>query len=382
MQLHEKFGAILEELSSHFVEREEVLRGLIIATLADANMLLLGPPGTAKSESVVSWIYHIQGARSFEWLLNKFSTPEEILGPYSVKLLGEEDRYSRITVNKLPEADIAFVDEIFKCNSGLLNTMLPILNERKFYNDGKPNKLNLLSVVGASNEIPDSEDGLEALYDRFLLKYMVRPIQEDSNFEAMLMNGEYKPEVIITFKEIEKSRESVKKVQINKGMAGILIKLRRSLQAHGIFPTDRTYNTCLKLLKAEAFLAGRDSVEEQDFDVLRHVLWSDPKDEKPVWTIILNQISPEKSRILSIYEEAKELADGALGENDARKRSEKGIEAATKLKDLKTQISEGIEKMRAQKKDIREVAEVENRVNDMLAKIFKECMKLNKPITT
>jgi MoxR-like ATPase len=162
MKLYEKFQKVEEELNSYFVEREEILHGLALAILSESNILLLGPPGIAKSLAVRAWRSHIEGAKYFEWLLTKFSTPEEVFGPLSLRAL-EEDRYSRITANKLPEAHFAFLDEIFKCNSGLLNSLLPVLNERIFHNDGKAHKLPLLCVISASNEIPDSEDGLDAL---------------------------------------------------------------------------------------------------------------------------------------------------------------------------------------------------------------------------
>jgi len=157
LKLHEKFEAIEGELNKFFVEREEVIHGLTLAILSEVNILLLGPPGTAKSMSVKCWKDHLKMDKDklqyFEWLLTKFSTPEEIFGPFSIKALSEEDRYSRITTNKLPESPIAFLDEIFKCNSGLLNSLLPVLNERIFYNDGVAHKIPLLTVVAASNEI-------------------------------------------------------------------------------------------------------------------------------------------------------------------------------------------------------------------------------------
>ena len=371
MQLHEKFRKIEDELNDYFVEREEVLHGLTLAMLSENNILLLGPPGIAKSLAVREWRNHIEGANYFEWLLTKFSTPEEVFGPLSLKAL-EEDRYSRITFNKMPEAHFAFLDEIFKCNSGLLNSLLPVLNERKFHNDGVAHTIPLLTTVGASNEIPDSEDGLEALFDRFLLKFMVKPIQEESNFKKMITSKIPNPQLVLSLEEIDQARAMVKEVEINEGMADVLIKLRRKMSHQGIFPTDRTYNTATRILRAEAFLNGRDTIAEDDFDVLRHVLWTDPKDEKAVWSIILDQISPEKGKIITLFENAQEVANATLNEKNTKKRVEKGIDTAAKLKDIKKKISQHIQAMEKKKKDVREVRKYDQQVNELLARVFTE----------
>lgn len=371
MQLHEKFEAVEEELNSYFVEREEVIHGLALAMLSENNILLLGPPGIAKSMAVRAWRSHITEANYFEWLLTKFSTPEEVFGPLSLKAL-EEDRYSRITYNKIPEAQFAFLDEIFKCNSGLLNSLLPVLNERVFHNDGVAHEIPLLTVVGASNEIPDAEDGLEALYDRFLLKFMVKPIQEESNFKQMITSNIDHPNTMISLAEIDQAREMVQEVEINEGMADVLIKLRRKMTHQGIFPTDRTYNTAMNILKAEAFLKGRDHLAEDDFDVLRHVLWTDPGDERTVWSIILDQISPEKGKIITLFEAAKDVAEQTLNEKNNQKRTEKGIDTAAKLKEIKKKIGKHIAAMEKKKKDTREVKKYDQQVNDLLSRVFIE----------
>lgn len=380
MQLHEKFIKIEDELNEFFVEREEVIHGLALAMLSENNILLLGPPGIAKSMTVRAWQSHIETgeggehAQYFDWLLTKFSTPEEIFGPFSIRALSEEDRYSRITTNKLPEAHLAFLDEIFKCNSGLLNSLLPVLNERVYHNDGVVHKIPLLTVVGASNEIPDTEDGLEALYDRFLIKFMVKPIQEQSNFKKMIRS---KPPIVsttITLTEIHKAIDVVNSVEINEGMADVLVKLRGVLAGKGIFPTDRTYNTCTRILKAEAFLCGRKELIEDDFDVLRHVLWTDPKDERPVWSIILEQISPEKGKIVTMYEEALEIANKTLQEKNQKKRVEKGIETASKLKEVSKNVGKLIIQMEKKNKDTVDAKKYEAKITNLLTQVFTEAV--------
>ena len=126
----------------------------------------------------------IEGANYFQWLLTKFSTPEEIFGAVSLKGL-EQDDYRRVTTHKLPEAHIAFLDEIFKANSSILNALLTIINERLFHNGRERIAVPLITLFGASNELPDEEE-LTALYDRFMLRFMADYISEEFRFLKML----------------------------------------------------------------------------------------------------------------------------------------------------------------------------------------------------
>ena len=201
---------------------------------------------------------------------------------------------------------------------------------------------------------------------------MVKPIQEESNFKQMLSSDEPKPALKISLAEINKARVKTQKVEINEGMNDLLIKLRRKFAHQGIFPTDRTYNTCTRILKAEAFFNGRNAVNEDDFDVLRHVLWTDPKDERPVWSIILDQISPEKGKILTLFEEALETANATLKEKDDKKKVEKGIDTATKLKEVRKKILKLIGEMEKKKKDTTEAIVIEQKVNELLSRVFTE----------
>src|SRR6266508_697306 len=168
-----------KELSTRFPERREVIDGALCAVLAGEHVLLLGPPGTAKS-ALVRAIAQAFGGTYFERLLTKFSTPEELFGPISLAAL-EKDRYSRVVTGKLPEAHFAFADEVFKANSAILNSLLTAMNERLFHNDGAPTQMPLVALFGASNELPDGKE-LEALFDRFLLRFDVQYLLRPSSF--------------------------------------------------------------------------------------------------------------------------------------------------------------------------------------------------------
>src|SRR5712692_6341422 len=191
---------IREELNQNFQERAELIDGALCALLSGSHVLIIGPPGTAKSMLADELCQRIEGANYFQWLLTKFSTPEEIFGAVSLKAL-EADDYRRVTANKLPEAHIAFLDEVFKASSSILNAILTIINERLFHNGRQVGPVPLLTLFGASNELPE-DDELLALYDRFLLRFVVAYIGEEFHFLKMLQAKEPAERTTIALDEL------------------------------------------------------------------------------------------------------------------------------------------------------------------------------------
>ena len=156
MTAQEKLKKIREELKQMFLERAELIDGALAALLSSHHLLIIGPPGTAKSMLADELCRRIEGASYFQWLLTRFTTPEEIFGAVSLKAL-EQDDYRRVTSHKLPEAQIAFLDEIFKSNSSILNAILTLINERLFHDGKAITRVPLLTLFGASNELPEEE---------------------------------------------------------------------------------------------------------------------------------------------------------------------------------------------------------------------------------
>src|SRR3972149_786281 len=208
MTAQEKLKKIREELKQMFLERVELIDGALAALLSAHHLLIIGPPGPAKSMPADELCRRIEGANYFQWLLTRFSTPEEIFGAVSLKAL-EQDDYRRVTSHKLPEAHIAFLDEIFKANSSILNAILTLINERLFHNGKEIARVPLLTLFGASNELPEEEE-LTALYDRFLLRFVVGYIAEEFRFLRMLQSRPAPERTTLTLAELTELQEQAR----------------------------------------------------------------------------------------------------------------------------------------------------------------------------
>jgi MoxR-like ATPase len=187
-ELEREIDAIRERINRHrraldeyFVKRDEEIDLATVCACAQEPLLFVGPPGTAKSDLVVKFVESLGLGEGdyFEYMLTKFTEPSEILGPIDIDLL-KQGRFMRRTKGKLPEAKVAFLDEIFKSNSAILNTLLTIVNERKFYQDGEPLPVALRMLFAATNEIPEQSE-LDALADRFIVKVETRPVKDDAS---------------------------------------------------------------------------------------------------------------------------------------------------------------------------------------------------------
>lgn len=307
MTLTEKFQRIEAEMNDKFMERHDPIHGLIVSLLAKKHLLVLGPPGTAKSWMVREITSRIQDCQYFEYLLTRFTTPEELFGPFSLKAL-EDDRYYRITNGRLPRAHLAFIDEIYKGSSAIANTMLALINERIFHNNNVAESVPLQTMIGASNELPSESEELAAFHDRFLLKYEVKYIMEPSSFLRMLDGAPALAEnTKITLDELKEAQDQVKQVKISKEVNELMQKIRFELAKQGIIPSDRVFMTSLELIRAEAWLMGLAETIPETMGICQHAYWDTPKAARDVKMTVLRASSKEMLEIEQAYEEAQML---------------------------------------------------------------------------
>lgn len=352
----EKLKKLRSDLKSRYFERDDVIDGAFCALLTGSHLLLIGPPGTAKSQLANEICRKITGARYFQWLLTKFTTPEELFGAVSLKGL-ENDEYRRVTSGKLPEAHIAFLDEVFKASSSILNTLLTIMNERIFYNGTEKVRIPLISLFGASNELPSEEDELEALYDRFLLRYVVDYIKEDFRFLKMLNTGnEISEDGVITSEELDSCREEAERVKLPSNILKLISRIRKELAKKGITPSDRRYKQSVSLLKSRAYLEGRSEVSEDDLRFLENVLWREPGEKAEIQSVIHQSLHGWRDRLRELLIQAKELDTYSKREWESEEMLIKAnIEAQTKLKHIGAKLNELVEECRERGKPTDEI---------------------------
>ncbi len=285
---------VANRLKSTFVAKDELIELLITSAIAQEHLLIVGPPGTAKSELIKRFALLCsseglagkdQWISYFEYLLTRFTEPNEIFGPVDIAAFGKEDGMRRDTRGMLPNAEIAFLDEVFKANSAILNALLTLLNERLFYNGSERQAVPLICAIGATNTVPDDIE-LTALYDRFLLRAWTDNVEE-SLFAELFQRGwelerkrlsegyDLRLANITTTDSLRKLHAALGDIDLSE-VAQPYREVIRRLRAEGIQLSDRRVVKLLKLIAASALRHKRDSANPGDFWILRHV-WNDPE---------------------------------------------------------------------------------------------------------
>ena len=322
-------------------EKETEISLSLLAALAGESIILLGPPGVAKSMVAKQLKTAFRDAQSFEYLMSRFYTPDEIFGPVSIQKLKTSDTYERAMEGYLPTADVVFLDEIWKAGPAIQNTLLTVINEKIFRNGNREMHLPLKLLVAASNELPAKGEGLEALWDRFVIRIESRPIKLEKNFRAMLLdshadflgptdftdstdfsgftgglghadfadNADFS-DLKITAEEYAEWAEKICKIGVKEEVLDAISAIRKSLRAvnvdeaaerRNIYVSDRRWKNIVRLLRTSAFMQDREEVDICDLLPIYHCLWQEPEERDAIRNIVIRALfSPFADKLVEM----------------------------------------------------------------------------------
>lgn len=298
VSVSKRLHAIEDEVNDKYFGQEDVVHGLLLAVLAKQHIVLIGPWGegkTAITEAICSRI----GGRFFHWLVGKFTKEDELWGPVNIKKYLEDGVFEHLTTNKMPEAEVVLLDEIFKGNSGLLNMNLEIMENRRFGNGRDMAKVPLMTLIGASNELPKPGEGLEPFWDRFALRYFVKRLSIGTYGRQLLAklreddrrdNSSDLP-TVLPLEDLKMAQTLIKQVELGD-TEDALLKLWESLEVQGDDRSTRKFIQARTLLKAEALFQGRMTVETDDLLILQHILWDRQEEFQKMEFLIYRTIWP------------------------------------------------------------------------------------------
>jgi MoxR-like ATPase len=290
MTVKPKITELLKRLNDGVIEKEEVIALSLLSSVAGESIFLLGAPGVAKSLVARRLKYAYKDGSSFEYLMNRFSTPDEIFGPISISQLKDNDKYERIVKNYLPTATVVFLDEIWKAGPSIQNALLTVLNEKIYRNGEQEIKVPMKALISASNELPSKGEGLEALWDRFLVRLIVEGIKDKQNFNDMISKSlnSYNDTVDETLKisddEYKVWSKQIDEIEIPENVFNVIHVIRNYIDQYNqreenkqnpIYISDRRWRKIVRLIRTSAFLNDRKAVDLMDCFLIKHCIWNE-----------------------------------------------------------------------------------------------------------
>ncbi|MCR5766099.1 MAG: AAA family ATPase [Treponema sp.] len=311
--LSERIKTLLTYLNQNLYGKEEAVRLALLSAVANESIFFMGPPGTGKSmigsriaaafnDFYKDGKFSTKNGGYFGYTMNEFSTPDEICGPVKLSALNEQpSRYERQTNGCLPSAKVAFLDEIWKSGPAILNTLLTIINEKKFHNGSKIEEVPLVSLAAASNELPEKNRGLEALWDRFILRVFVNPVENEDDFfklvdddkKELVLKDEYK-NALLEIGDVEKWQTEIDKIELSDEARNVITAIRQELvtlnadknhkaeDGENYYVSDRRWKKIVHILKTSAFLNGRKAVDLMDCSLIEYAIWNTDKQHEEV----------------------------------------------------------------------------------------------------
>ena len=301
--MKKRITTLIKEMSEGVYEKEHILSLALLCSIAGESIFLLGPPGTAKSLVARRLKEVFREKQSFEYLMSRFSTPDEIFGPVSISKLKNEDVYERRVEGYLPTATVVFLDEIWKAGPAIQNALLTAINEKIYQNGAEAIHLPMKGLIAASNELPKEDEGLEALWDRFLVRVVSNCISNEKTFYKMLRQKQsvmvnIPTDLCITNEEYEYWQEQIEEVRLPDEILKVITHIREGLKEvlkkENVAPldyyiSDRRWKKIVHLLQTSAYLNDRNQVDYSDLYLLAHTLWNKVEGITVIWNLLMDK---------------------------------------------------------------------------------------------
>jgi MoxR-like ATPase len=380
LTIPQKLDLLESDVNMVAFERTVEIETGVTGMVARASHAQIGPPGVGKTWMVEQMHKRIEMGTFgyFPWFLTRYSVPEEVFGPYSPAALKNLDQFKRNTTGKLPEAKLAFLDEMFKANSALLNSLLKIMNEGVFFNGIEEIHCKPIIFAG-SNEIPKDAE-LAALWDRVIFRLFVKPLQNRDNRLKLLRmiamrSATANIETVITWAEIEEAQRLAALVTLPGDVFSALGDLWEKLNREGIEASDRRFGEIIKIVQATAYRAGRSEADIEDARLVRHALWINPNDIPVVTRCVLEMSSPLDNAAVKLIEDVDKLNTKVeellrSSESPAMKRR-KGVELHTKMAKLGKDLDALQAKAKASTKRYAMITEARSRLKVLVKSVLE-----------
>jgi len=341
MTIKSKITELLKRLNDGVIEKEEAIALSVLSSVAGESIFFLGAPGVAKSLVARRLKYAYKDGSSFEYLMNRFSTPDEIFGPVSISQLKDHDKYERIVKNYLPTATVVFLDEIWKAGPSIQNALLTVLNEKLYRNGEHEIKVPMKALISASNELPSKGEGLEALWDRFLVRFIIEGVKDRQNFNDMISNtlNSYNDTVSEAFKisdeEYNQWNTQIDEIEIPENVFNVIHVIRSFIDQYNqreekkenpIYISDRRWRKIVRLLRTSAFLNDRKAVDLMDCFLIKYCVWNETEEIEAVSHFVIDAIHKHgyslSLNINSTSDELKEFWKEVLEETSHMKKTQ------------------------------------------------------------
>lgn len=333
-------------LNDAFLERTEIIDGVIASIITEQNCFLFGAPGTGKSELVRQIANGFNGCKFFGYLLSPTTDPSELYGPVAVsKLL--EDEYTRDIKGYLPDSNIAFLDELFRGSSAVLNSLLQVLNERTFNNGKELVQTKIKSVVAATNSFP-SEESLQAFCDRFLFRPTIeglkKPTSKRKLYDWALSGNRPSVKSDLTIESLQILKQEADEVKVSDEFIDIFTECMDMLESRGMVISDRRRVQILKFLRGWAIVQGDDTLHPDYLhQTLHHIVYQSEEDLETIKEVV-DQVVPTADQFIRSL---KKASGGIMNEfNSLRTRNMSNL----------NEVNEHMQKLKKILKELRHIA--------------------------